>query len=68
MWLAVLLASSALAPIRIEYPAPGAIFPPEITAPTFLWRDPQEDAKVWIIEAAFPDGSAGLRVQSRGGL
>ena len=37
--MAVLFASSSLAPIPIEYPAPGAMFPPEVTVPTCLWHD-----------------------------
>jgi len=34
------------AAVAIDYPADGAIFPPEITAPTFLWRDPDRKAAV----------------------
>ena len=66
MWLAVLLASSALAPIRIEYPAPGAIFPPEITAPTFLWRDSAKTATAWRVEISFNDGSPALDAAAQG--
>jgi tetratricopeptide (TPR) repeat protein len=55
------------ATITVDYPPGGAIFPPEFPPPTFLWRDPQEDSKVWTIEAAFADGSASLRLTSRGG-
>jgi len=36
------------AEITIDYPAEGSIFPPEITAPTFLWRDAMEWARNWI--------------------
>ena len=52
--------------ITIDYPAEGAIFPPEITAPVFLWRDAAESARVWLIELAFGNGSAGMRVKSAG--
>jgi tetratricopeptide (TPR) repeat protein len=55
-----------LAPITIDYPEEGSIFPPEMTAPTFLWRDAAESTEVWLIEVAFADGSAGVRVKSRG--
>jgi len=55
-----------LAPITIDYPEEGSIFPPEITAPTFLWRDAAESTAVWLIEVAFADGSAVVRVKSRG--
>ena len=30
--------------IAIDYPLEGSIFLPEITAPTFLWRDPSPTA------------------------
>jgi tetratricopeptide (TPR) repeat protein len=55
-----------LALITIDYPAEGAIFPPEITAPTFLWRDADEGAAAWLIEVAFADGAAGIQVKSQG--
>ena len=55
-----------LAPITIDYPAEGSIFPPEITAPTFLWRDTVESATVWLIDVAFADGAAGIQVKSQG--
>src|SRR5690242_11062993 len=51
--------------ITVDYPLNGSIFPPEITPPTFLWRDPAK-ADSWRIEAAFHDGSTALRVNSAG--
>ena len=66
MWLALLLANAALAPIHIEYPAPGAIFPPEITAPTFLWRDDTKTATAWRVDITFNDGSPALHSISKG--
>ncbi|MGO9273248.1 MAG: tetratricopeptide repeat protein [Terriglobia bacterium] len=54
------------APITIDYPAEGSIFPPEITAPTFLWRDAAEGATAWRIDVEFADGSAPIKVESRG--
>ncbi len=59
-------AAASPAPITIDYPAEGSVFPPEITAPTFLWRDPTENSKTWRIDVTFGDGSAGMRVISRG--
>jgi hypothetical protein len=64
--LAVLLAGSALAPIHIEYPAPGAMFPPEITAPTFLWRDGAKTATAWRVDISFHDGSPALHASAKG--
>ncbi len=54
------------APITIDYPAEGSLFPPEITAPTFLWRDGASDAQAWLLEIAFADGAPGMRVKSSG--
>src|SRR5215472_9232465 len=36
--------------ILIDYPLTGSIFPPEITPPTFLFRDTAGNAKTWLIE------------------
>jgi Flp pilus assembly protein TadD len=49
----------------IDYPLNGSVFPPEITPPTFLWRD-AEAASHWQIEIKFADGFAGMRFDSDG--
>ena len=69
--LALILAKAhagqtAPAPILIDYPAPGSLFPPEITAPTFLWHETIETATVWRIEVGFADGTPPLQLTSRG--
>jgi hypothetical protein len=56
----------ALAAITVDYPEQGSIFPPEITPPTFLWRNASNSASVWTIDVAFGDGSAGIRAESAG--
>jgi tetratricopeptide (TPR) repeat protein len=56
----------AVASITVDYPAEGSIFPPEIAAPTFLWRDPDGTAAAWRIDVAFSDGSTPLRVTAPG--
>jgi hypothetical protein len=62
-----LCANVALAAvITIDYPEQGSIFPPEITPPAFLWRDPAGNAAVWRIEIKFAGGVAPIRAQSRG--
>ncbi|HEY3444519.1 MAG TPA: tetratricopeptide repeat protein [Paludibaculum sp.] len=43
--------------ITIDYPEAGSIFPPDMEAPTFLWRDPSSAATAWHVEVLFPDGS-----------
>src|SRR5271169_1475439 len=54
------------APITVDYPADQSIFPPEITPPTFLWRDPERAATTWRIAVAFTDGSPTIHVTSPG--
>ena len=52
--------------ITIDYPLDGSIFPPEITPPTFIWRDAAEKCHSWRIDIAFSDGSAGMHTESAG--
>ena len=65
---AVVAAFAAVQPaqITVDYPADGSIFPPDITAPTFLWRDPVAAATSWRVEITFADGSAALQVNAPG--
>src|ERR1022692_9911 len=49
-----------LAAITVDYPSEGSIFPPDITAPTFLWRDPSEPATTWHIQIVFAAGTSKL--------
>jgi tetratricopeptide (TPR) repeat protein len=56
---------AALPAIAIDYPRDGSIFPPEITAPTFLWRD-DSGAGRWRIDITFSEGAAAIRVEARG--
>jgi tetratricopeptide (TPR) repeat protein len=58
--------SARLAPITVDYPEEGSIFPPDITAPTVVWRDVAESATTWLIDVAFADDSPGIHVISRG--
>ncbi len=52
--------------LAVDYPLNGSIFPPDMEAPTFQWRDPAEGAVRWQIEITFSDGSAPLRRLSQG--
>jgi tetratricopeptide (TPR) repeat protein len=54
------------AQIAIDYPLNGSVFPPDMAAPTFLWRDPAPNAANWQIEVSFADGSAGLHLAAKG--
>jgi len=59
-------AQTGTAPIVIDYPADRSIFPPDMTAPTFLWRDPAPNAVSWRIDVSFADGSPGIHVTAKG--
>jgi Flp pilus assembly protein TadD len=59
-------APNQLAAIAIDYPLDGSVFPPEITPPTFLWRDDSESAKRWVIEISFANRTGGIRVEAPG--
>jgi hypothetical protein len=51
--------------ITVDYPQPGTIFPPDIAAPRFEWRDPSP-ATWWRIDVSFGGRFAALRAFSRG--
>ncbi len=55
-----------LAAISVDYPEQGSIFPPEISRPTFLWRDASIGASIWTIDVAFTDGSTEIHTKSGG--
>ncbi len=59
------VAFASVTGLRIDYPKPGAIFPPDIAAPTVLWHD-ASPAGLWRIEIRFASGSPALRLESRG--
>jgi Flp pilus assembly protein TadD len=58
--------ASQTAKITIDYPLDGSVFPPEITPPTFLWRDASDAAKRWVIQVSFADHSEPIRVDTPG--
>jgi len=41
--------------LTIKYPLDGALFPPEITPPTFRWRDENRDCDAWLVTIEFDD-------------
>jgi len=61
-----LVVVSPLAPITLDYPAHGSVFPPEFPAPTFLWRDGDQKATVWTIEVDSADHLLHMQVRSLG--
>ena len=67
--LLIALVSGAPPPpaaITIDYPEEGSIFPPEITPPTFLWRDSAKGVALWRIDVSFAAGTATIHATSRG--
>jgi Flp pilus assembly protein TadD len=59
-------AANSLAAITVDYPAEGSIFPPDITSPTFLWRDAAAGATSWTIDVTFADNRPAVRVRAPG--
>lgn len=58
-------AETVPAPLIIDYPSSGSVFPPEITPPTFIWRD-GTGANHWRIKVVFGDGSPDMHFVSAG--
>jgi Flp pilus assembly protein TadD len=52
--------------LTIDYPLNGSVFPPEITAPTFLWHDPSDSARTWTVDVTFTKHVGHLHVASAG--
>ncbi len=52
--------------LAIEYPLDGSIFPPEITAPVFLWRDASLTVRAWKIDIEFAGDHALRSITSAG--
>ena len=58
--------NASLAQISVDYPLPGSVFPPDITAPTFLWRDGSDAARHWVIEFSFGGHAKNIRMEVAG--
>ncbi len=58
--------SVAPAKIHVDYPLDGSVFPPDITAPTFLWHDPSQEATGWIIDISFAGHASPIRIETSG--
>src|SRR5664279_1494955 len=52
--------------ITMDYPVEGSIFPPELPAPTWLWRDSCDKTTTWEISITFADGTASIHTISAG--
>jgi len=59
--------NSRLAAITVDYPLTGSIFPPDIVAPTFLWRDAADPAVIrWRIDIEFAGKASPIQMTSAG--
>ena len=52
--------------ITVDYPSPGSLFPPDIIAPLFQWRDSSPNAQVWRIEVRFKEHGPRIALWSAG--
>jgi cytochrome c-type biogenesis protein CcmH/NrfG len=57
-------AGTVPAPITIDYPQEGAVFPPDMMAPAFVWRDASA-AAAWQIDIALVDGKPLLTIKAK---
>ena len=62
----LMMAADQPAPVTIEYPENGSVFPPDMVAPAFQWRDAAAGAGFWRIDITFGDGAAALHAEARG--
>ena len=51
--------------LEILYPLDEALFPPDVVAPTFRWKDGAPDPDAWRIAFQFSDGGSALEFRSR---
>lgn len=59
-------AKNEIAAITVDYPQNGSVFPPDMEAPTFLWRDSSTAARAWRIDMVFASGAPALHVDAKG--
>ena len=52
--------------IVVDYPSEGSLFPPDIIAPTFQWRDAEAAATAWRIDVTFADRAHSIQLWSQG--
>lgn len=57
--------TASVSSIVVDYPKEGSLFPPDIIAPLFQWRD-SDSATAWKIDVTFADQSHPIQVWSQG--
>ena len=60
------LPQADLAPITVESPAAGSIYPPDLAPPTFFWHDASDRATSWHIEITFAGHATPIRLDVPG--
>jgi tetratricopeptide (TPR) repeat protein len=64
--LAVVWAGHEPERIVIDYPNTGSVFPIDMAAPTFLWRDLSATADTWQIDVKFANGAPEMHLTAKG--
>ena len=52
--------------VTVDYPVNHTLFPPDIIAPLFQWRDSSSDAKAWRVEVRFGERAPKIELWSAG--
>ncbi len=63
--LSVYRQDASYTPVTIASPPDGALFPPEIAAPTFFWDDQRSQCDAWVIALRFQDAQGDLNAVVR---
>jgi tetratricopeptide (TPR) repeat protein len=51
--------------LSLGYPLNGTLFPPEIAAPTFRWKDSNAGSDAWLVSLRFEDNEGNLNFLTR---
>jgi len=51
--------------LAIDYPLESTLFPPEIPAPCFRWKDSATDSNTWLVTISFQDGQRRMNFITR---
>lgn len=63
--LAGLANSSGASPLTVENPLDETLFPPEMPAPLFRWKDGDNRADLWLVTIEFADGEGRINAVVR---
>jgi len=55
---------STPADLTVVYPFDGAVFPPDMAAPTMKWDDAESGAALWTVSVAFSDGAETVEAET----